>query len=74
MALFLPVDLVTDVRCLARILYLLSFVPVDDPSFADKVEEGVDVVWLDPDIHCSHSWLLSSVSLMIHVFSHFHFV
>ena len=48
--------------------------PVDDSSFADEVEEGVDVVWPDPDIHCSRSWLLRSVSLMIHVFSHFHFV
>ena len=48
--------------------------PVDDPSFADEFEEGVDVVWPDPDIHCSRSWLLSFLSLMIHVFSHFCFV
>ena len=48
--------------------------PVDDSPFADEVEEGVDVVWPDPDIHCSCSWLLSSVSLMIHAFSHFGFV
>ena len=76
MALFHPVDLllVTDVCCLARMLYLLSFVPVEDSSFADEVEEGVDVVWPDPVIHCSHSWLLSSVSLMIDVFRCLHFV
>ena len=48
--------------------------PVDDSSFADEVEEDVDVVWPDADIHCSRSWLLISVSLMIHVFRCLHFV